>query len=63
LINKLGIPNKNIPLPMGNVSLPVDNEEEVKSKEVQAFLSEYFKDDIDFIHKIETNPELFKLVI
>ena len=63
LINKLGIPNKNIPLPRRNVSLPVDNEEEVKSKEVQAFLSEYFKDDIDFIHKIETNPELFKLVI
>jgi len=30
LINKLGIPNKNIPLPMGNVSLPVDNEEEVE---------------------------------
>jgi len=63
LIHKLGIPNKNIPLPKKNVSLPVDNEEELNSKEVQEFLSEYFKDDIDFIHKIETNPELFKLVI
>jgi hypothetical protein len=63
LINKLGIPNKNIPLLGLNVSLPVENEEELKSKEVQEFLSEYFKNDIDFIHKIETNPELFKLVI
>lgn len=63
LIHKLGIPNKNIPLPKKNISLHVDNEEELNSKEVQEFLSEYFKDDIDFIHKIETNPELFKLVI
>lgn len=64
LINKLGIPNKNIPLPFKNVSIPVSNEDElIHNKEVQTFITKYFKDDIDFIHKVETNPELFKMVI
>lgn len=64
LINKLGIPNKNIILPCKNVSIPVSNEHElIQNKEVQTFITDYFKDDIEFIHKIETTPEIFKLVI
>jgi hypothetical protein len=63
LINLLGIPNKNIPLPIKNISVNVDNEEELNNDYVNNFISEYFKDDIILINKIETNPELFKFVI
>jgi hypothetical protein len=63
LINLLDIPNKNIQLPIENVSIPIDNEDELNHEEVNNFIAEYFKDDIQLLNTIENNPELFKLVI
>lgn len=62
LINRLGIKNKNVILPVSNVSLDT-NCVEIDNKEVKEFISEYFKDDIEFIRRINSNPHAFKLVI
>ncbi len=63
LINKLGIKNKNIPVPVVNVSKNTNCEYDIENKIVNEFIHEYFKDDIELIHKINTQPELFKFVI
>lgn len=67
LINKLDIPNKNIPLPIVNKSIiNIDYEKKLTSSEVEyvdKFIKEYFKKDIDLINAIQQNPELFKMVI
>lgn len=67
LINKLNIPNKNIPLPIVNNSvLNIDDEKILTSSEVEyldKFITEYFKTDLALMHVIENNPELFKMVI
>lgn len=60
LINKLNIPNKNIPLSVVNKSVLY---EEIDHPEVYKFIKEYFKKDLELIDTIETNPELFKMVI
>lgn len=63
LINRLGIKNKNIPVPVVNVSKNTNCKYDIENKIVNEFIQEYFKDDIELIHKINTKPELFKLVI
>jgi hypothetical protein len=63
LINILGIPNQNIPLPKINVSISIDNEHELNDPDVNEFIEEYFKNDIILFNSIQNNPELFKLVI
>jgi len=63
LIDLLGIPNKNIQLPIENVSFSIENENEINCEEVNNFIEEYFKDDIKLLNTIQNNPELFKLVI
>ncbi len=63
LINRLGIPNKNIPVPIVNVSKSTNCEYNGNDDIINNFISDYFKSDIEFIHKINTQPELFKLVI
>lgn len=63
LINKLGIPNKNIPLSSVNISVSIDNEDELNNDVVNNFIVEYFKNDIILIDQIKTNPDLFKMVI
>ena len=63
VINLLGIPNKNIPVPRVNISAPIDDESELYYTEVNNFIEEYFKDDIELLNTIENSPELFKFVI
>ena len=63
LINELGIENKNIPVPITNISVNTHNEHELDDDYVNNFLLEYFKEDYNLIHLIESNPQLFKLVI
>ena len=63
LINALGIENKQLSLPFINVS---DNENcfcDLEDKVVNDFINEYFRSDIELIQKINSNPELFKMVI
>lgn len=65
LINKLNIPNKNIPLNHINVTDRRNNLMIYKNhkEKIDEFVQSYFKRDIEFISKIRNNPELFKLVI
>ena len=63
LIDLLGIPNKNIPVPMTNVSYNKNCEYDLNDIVVNKFIDEYFRDDIELINKINSHPELFKLVI
>jgi hypothetical protein len=63
LIDFLGIPNKNIELPKVNVSVTIDNEDELNHPDVHRFIEEYFANDIKLLNTIQTSPELFKLVI
>ena len=64
LINFLDIPNKNIQLPIVNVSVSIDNEHDLlNDPDVNKFIEEYFKNDIKLLNSIQNNPELFKLVI
>jgi hypothetical protein len=64
LINYLGIPNKNVPLSKINVSFKKKEDVEfMNHPEVNAFIQEYFKPDIQLIHLIQHNPQLFKLVL
>jgi hypothetical protein len=60
LIDILGIPNKNIPLLKKNISVNTEIED---CEEIDNFINEYFKKDIELINTINTNPELFKIVI
>lgn len=67
LLNKLNIPNKNIPLSIINKSETSNKDEDEYSKleceEVKTFIKHYYREDIELINKIETNPELFNMVI
>lgn len=64
LLNNLNIPNKNIPLPVVNKTIPCQDEKAIlESEEVNRFIHEYFKKDIEFHKTIETHPELFKMII
>lgn len=64
LINFLNIPNKNIKMDHYNISVNIDNENELLNHpDVINFIEEYFKDDIKLINTIQNNPELFKAVI
>ena len=62
LITLIHIPNKNIPLPIINTTKEND-ENIILTNENFTFIKNYFKDDYDFIEKINNNPELFKLVL
>ena len=66
LIDKLNIPNKNIPLGIVNKSF-VDNYDvqliHKYENQINQFIKVYFKDDIDLIYKINNHPELFKIVM
>ena len=66
LIDKLNIPNKNIPLGIVNKSF-VDNYDvqliHKYENQINQFIKVYFKDDIDLIDKINNHPELFKIVM
>ena len=63
LIDQIGIPNKNIPLPRKNISVNIDNEHEINNKDVNDFINKYFQSDIELMNKIIYSPESFKLVI
>jgi hypothetical protein len=64
LLRKLNIPDKNIPVPIINKSLPIENEDDIlNNTEVDEFIREYFSRDIDLINAINTKPELFKMVV
>ena len=66
LIDFLCIPKPEnwMPVPFENVSR-IDNCDysSCMNEDVDAFISEYFKCDIELIEKIEKHPELFKAVI
>jgi hypothetical protein len=61
LINYLDIPNKNIPLSKINVS--IKKEENLYDTQVDNFIEEYFKNDIQLLAIIDEFPEYFKIVI
>ena len=66
LINTLNIPNKNVILPITNVSKIIDEDIRIykENKEyIDNFINEYFADDIELINIINNNPEKFKFVI
>jgi len=66
LLNLLNIPNKNIALPHKTISKAKKKDVEFFKNNIRYisnFINEYFKDDIELIHNIQTYPEKFKLVI
>jgi len=66
LLYELNIPNKNIPLPKINVSKKSDDNEKIyvdNKSLIDEFINEYFANDLLLMEKINTNPELFKLII
>lgn len=66
LLKTLNIPDKNIELPIFNVSkVHSDDIECYKNNEEQIndFILKYFAEDIKLLDKIDNEPELFKFVI
>lgn len=64
LLNNLNIPNKNIYLPVVNKTISNQPEKELlECEEVNKFIREYFKKDIEFQNTIQNHPELFNMVI
>jgi len=65
LIDYLGIPNKNIPLLKQNVSVDISDENILLLDDpaLNKFIEKYFKNDIELLNTIKTNPEKFKIVI
>ena len=62
LIKYLDIPNKNIPLSKVNVSIK-KKENLLYETQVDEFIEEYFKNDIQLLRIIDEFPEYFKIVI
>jgi len=66
LINILNIPNKNVILPITNISKTIDKDIEIYEQNkdyINNFINEYFKDDVDLMNTINNFPEKFKFVI
>lgn len=63
LINELGIENKNIELPIKNVSNNNNCEYDLNNEIINEFINEHFSSDVELINKIDSSPELFKMVI
>ena len=61
LINLLNIKNKNVDLPLINVSKDVDNI--ILDEEDISFIKEYFSNDYILSFLIDTKPELFRAVL
>jgi hypothetical protein len=53
----------NIPLNFVNVSNNINTEFDINDERINNFIEKYFYDDIQLIKKINSQPELFKLVI
>lgn len=63
LINILNMESTNIPLNFVNVSNNINTEFDINDERINNFIEKYFYDDIQLIKKINSQPELFKLVI
>lgn len=63
LIQTLGLPKAPHPLPFENVSVQMEEDELKLDDYARQFIQDYFREDLHLIRTIQSQPELFKLVV
>jgi hypothetical protein len=61
ILKALGIPDKNIPLPIANVT--ISKEDIILDEDDLNFIKRRFKDDFDLYNNVNNKKELFRMVL